>query len=605
MTNDELNLFIKHYVEEDHTGRAIMLTGPWGMGKSYYIKHSLIPFLEKPQNGEHQCVIVSLYGVSDLDEISKAIYIGTRIKKLVPESEKANAAILTGKTVLKGVASFFGVSLDADEQSLKKLYRSIDLSGKLIIFEDVERAGISILEFLGFVNNLVEQDGVKVLLVTNEEEILQYESTSDSEETQETDSENSFDEERKTAPKKYTKDTIRYLETKEKSVGDTISFSGDLQSAIKEIIGTFDNSLLKSFANDQAANDIGDIMLLLRSSNLRSIIYACQKTADIFSYITGKEGFSEDFITTVFYGIVFFSLRVNSGTRCKWIGLEQYSLELGSEKYPLFRFCFDYITEQKLDVAEIAKAAEALKAFRLYNQNKALDDQDLQVLGSYYLHSEAEVRQAISNIEQRLEKPEDVSFQGYGLIATAAVSVKYNLGCDIENIKKLLIANLHGQGAKIRGEELFWYSFDENDPAARQEFEILREAMINSLKDNFNYFPDFNYLPEQAKTFETYVSANRGKFFSARGFAKFIDIDKLVQMFAQCSPAQMNAIRAAFHSIYHVANMKEFLHEDALAIAELQNGLEMTWERPDVDAVQLLHYRCFIEYLKDIKKRLD
>ena len=43
MTNDELNQYIKHYIEKDKTGRAVMLTGSWGMGKSYYIKNSLIP----------------------------------------------------------------------------------------------------------------------------------------------------------------------------------------------------------------------------------------------------------------------------------------------------------------------------------------------------------------------------------------------------------------------------------------------------------------------------------------------------------------------------------------------------------------------------------
>ena len=39
--------------------------------------------------------------------------------------------------------------------------------------EDLERSSIDIIEVLGFVNNLVEQDGVKVLLVANEEEIIQ------------------------------------------------------------------------------------------------------------------------------------------------------------------------------------------------------------------------------------------------------------------------------------------------------------------------------------------------------------------------------------------------------------------------------------------------
>ena len=63
MTNEELNSYILHYLTKDKTNSAIMLTGDWGTGKSYYIQHSLKPFLEKDENGKHSCVIVSLYGL--------------------------------------------------------------------------------------------------------------------------------------------------------------------------------------------------------------------------------------------------------------------------------------------------------------------------------------------------------------------------------------------------------------------------------------------------------------------------------------------------------------------------------------------------------------
>lgn len=52
------------------------------------------------------------------------------------------------------------------------LYSSVDLSSKLLVFEDLERSNIDLIKLLGYVNNLVERDGVKVLLVANENEIL-------------------------------------------------------------------------------------------------------------------------------------------------------------------------------------------------------------------------------------------------------------------------------------------------------------------------------------------------------------------------------------------------------------------------------------------------
>ena len=80
-----------------------------------------------------------------------------------------------GSTIFKGLTEKIGINFDISDKDLKKLYSSIDLSGKLIILEDLERSGIDVLEVLGYVSNLVEQDSIRVLLVANEEEIKKYE----------------------------------------------------------------------------------------------------------------------------------------------------------------------------------------------------------------------------------------------------------------------------------------------------------------------------------------------------------------------------------------------------------------------------------------------
>ena len=74
MTNKELNKYILHYIEQDHTKSAIMLTGGWGTGKSHYIQNELIPFLSSEENGNHQCIFIPLYGLTQLSEVSKIIF---------------------------------------------------------------------------------------------------------------------------------------------------------------------------------------------------------------------------------------------------------------------------------------------------------------------------------------------------------------------------------------------------------------------------------------------------------------------------------------------------------------------------------------------------
>ncbi len=604
MTNDELNHYIKHYIEKDKTGRAIMLTGAWGIGKSYYIQKSLIPFLSDAENGEYQCIVISLYGLSNLAEISKAIYLDAWTKKLNIGTESGKTTLKVANTILKGVASHFGIDLKPDDKGLQSLFQSIDLSGKLIILEDVERTKISILELLGYVNSLVEQDGVKVLLVTNENEIIKYKSAK----TGSSDNKKSIDRlgtVEKPGSKKLTEKSVRYLEIKEKTIGDTIQFSGDIKSAIKGIIHSFsDSAILQKYSGDQQINDIAEILFLMESNNLRSVIFACQKTADIFDRITEEDGFSEDFLSTIFYGILFFAFRLNAGSQIKWDGLNHYSLELGSNSHPLFRFCFDYIIEQRIDKEKITEAAEALKAFRLYDRSKTSADSDLQTLNGYYLHTEAEVRQAVRNIEHRLNDPEDISFFDYGTIANSLIIVKYNLGIEIEAAKELLVNNLKGRGEKLREEELFWHFVGIDDEAAREEYAVLKERMISSLNERRCIIPSFEYLPNQATMLKDYVFANEGIFYSKHGFAKYLDISRLVEMLSKCTPFQMNEVRSTFQNVYRIGNAREFFHEDVSAIEAFQQGIELTWERPEIDRVQLLHYKWFLDALSDIKKRL-
>lgn len=179
MTYDEMNNFILNYLKNDITGRAIMLTGEWGSGKSYYVKNTLKPFLEDKDNGKHKCVIVSLYGLSDTSEISKAIYMELRTIKKSSSSEAASTAKtvgkIIGKTVFNGLVSKIGFDIGSiEDKDFQEIYESVDLTDKLIVLEDIERTQIDIIELLGYINNMCENDGVKVLLVTNESELLHF-----------------------------------------------------------------------------------------------------------------------------------------------------------------------------------------------------------------------------------------------------------------------------------------------------------------------------------------------------------------------------------------------------------------------------------------------
>lgn len=96
----------------------------------------------------------------------------------------------------------------------------------------------------------------------------------------------------------------------------------------------FDNETLNKFSTVESIKDILDIMSHCQSYNLRSFIFACQKTSDIFSSLDEKYLSDENFVQAVFIGILSFVLKQKNGNSHAW-GNEKYSLPLNPEKESL------------------------------------------------------------------------------------------------------------------------------------------------------------------------------------------------------------------------------------------------------------------------------
>lgn len=605
MTYQELNQYILHYMTKDKTKSAIMLTAPWGTGKSYYIQNELKPFLEKDENGKIKCLIVSLYGLKSLYEVSKALYFESRISFLNKSSEKVTTGKFVVTTLLKGVTSLFSIDVSHPDEEKQELFESVDLSGKLIIFEDLERSGIDILEVLGYVNNLVEQDGVKVLLVANEDEIIQYKPI----ETENKDEQKTLellDNLSEHKNRSLTDNTITYLKVKEKTVSDTIQFEEDYPTAIKDIIRSFNNTTLNNFIDSESVEKVLNIMKTCKTSNLRSFIYSCQKAVDIFNNIDGKYMSNDDFIKAIFYGILYFVLKQKTGNTDKWGQGKYFSIELGDESAPLFKFCYDYIVYQVEDFSEIEEAYEAYSELVTYDSDKSNSDNDILTLETYYIQTEQDIRTALDNIAMRLENPEDISFYQYGTIAVYAIIVKDILEYNIEKIENLLVNNLQGRGNKLQIEQIFRTIMGSDcTQKQKEEYILLRKRMAESLKIGDSVIPNFNYQPEQSGNFYNYIINNDGIFLKQNSFAGSLDIPKLAEMFKKGTAKQKCDVRGAFLAIYRSVNIGEFLSNDKESIVQLLKIVEEDRLGDVGDKIQQLQYDWFIENLKEIETKLS
>ena len=165
---------ILDYVRADYTDYAIMINGEWGSGKTYFWNNKVKDKIESLRiNGKHYTTIyMSLYGISNLEDISKKIFIETtqlmdkNMKKYMASTGQSSIPEYA-KTGLD-MANLFGVTQNGDKLDYGKFFATDD---KVLCFDDLERANVDVIDILGYINNFVEHDHIKTIIICNEKEL--------------------------------------------------------------------------------------------------------------------------------------------------------------------------------------------------------------------------------------------------------------------------------------------------------------------------------------------------------------------------------------------------------------------------------------------------
>jgi len=171
---DDLVESILDYVRADYTDYAIMINGEWGSGKTYFWDHKIKNKIESMKlNGkQYTTIYMSLYGISNLEDISKKIFIETtqlmdkNLKKFMNSNNQTSIPEYA-KTGLD-MANFFGVTQNGDKINYADFFTTDD---KVLCFDDLERANVDVIDILGYINNFVEHDHIKTIIICNEKEL--------------------------------------------------------------------------------------------------------------------------------------------------------------------------------------------------------------------------------------------------------------------------------------------------------------------------------------------------------------------------------------------------------------------------------------------------
>lgn len=253
--NENLTLRILEYLKQK-TNYAVIITGKYGIGKTYYLENFLFKEIKKikkdTKNEEkYKTIKISLFGVSSIDEIEKLIFF-----EAYPILKKKGVQIFGG--LLKGAAKFVSIDLEEVFKDSGLTPSEVnDYENFVICFDDIDRKSpeLDLSEVYGYINNLVENKSAKVILIANEDTLRKEMNT------------NNID---------------NYSVLREKVIGVSFPFKPNNISVINDLIESYKSyEEYFNFLKSQSTFIIN--LVSIKDDNLRNVIFFLEHFKNVFT----------------------------------------------------------------------------------------------------------------------------------------------------------------------------------------------------------------------------------------------------------------------------------------------------------------------------------
>ncbi|AZV58365.1 P-loop NTPase fold protein [Clostridium sp. AWRP] len=304
LSEEQIIKVIIEYVMDKRYTQAILIEGEWGSGKTFFVKGKLFTELKDhigtKTEYKQSIIYTSLYGIENLQQVMKEIYASLMESFLDDKiGQGKGEAIGKGINFMSKLVSAGLGHFNIDKEDLPNITELKKLKNAVLIFDDLERCNISVNQIFGFINNLVEHNDIKVIIVANQDEIGNMKLTEDlaqkyaivlnknlclqtgndkkegnnGSQEQNQDKPISKDELIKYTEKLFSND-ILYKKIKEKLIGVTIHYHSDFRNVYKSVLKEYikDNDVNKYLFTKR--NLVLNIFESKEHYNIRTLIFA-------------------------------------------------------------------------------------------------------------------------------------------------------------------------------------------------------------------------------------------------------------------------------------------------------------------------------------------
>ena len=468
LNDSEIIEVVKEYIDNAIYNYAVMIDGEWGSGKTFFVKNNLVNAIEAYENEKvernylykpRKVLYISLYGISSTEEISNEIYMS--LYKSIGSNDVSE--VRYGVKVVTDIAK---TRWDANYDEFINNFSNFE--GYIFILDDLERCNCHINEIFGYINDLVENQGLKTIIVSNQKEIGKFQEEEniglkyllsantnvDFGELDESfvmgnhDEKITISELRRRTQLLCDEDNSAYQKVKEKLVGFTIKYEPDYKKVTKEM-------LHENISNPDLQNILLDLneqhcafAIEKQHTNLRTFQFFISKVIVLYESIKWLKDRKTKLLKDMINYSFSIAVAYKQGTyEWKWtentVYMEIDSFEKASELgYQIaFRFIDEFMIYSKCNQEEIDNDIKYYLA-KEYEKEQDLNN-PIVALDNWWQKDESKIRRAIEDIFAGLQinKFEIKSYPSiiYKMIILCDVGFETDL---LVNIIKQMVTNI-------------------------------------------------------------------------------------------------------------------------------------------------------------------
>ncbi len=576
---------LANYIVDDRYHQAVLLDGPWGSGKTWFIRKYFIPEFE----ASHQCeewhfIYLSLYGLETVEEVK------AKKDRLVAEQllgqffRNHGLASFSGEgcikkaRLLKPVVSLLSSYLPKDLPDIKieDVLGALDKPEHVVlILDDLERAHIKPEIVLGYISELTEQEDTKVIVLANEEEVCQMNGL---EET---------DEEGK-PPKKNPK-RERYDSIKEKSIGLDIKYEVPVAELYSEIVNEYVKSEpLKKYIHEEK-DYIVTALETNESNNLRTLIFAFVACDTVYpllvkvydSWRVGHEEETQFIFDELVRDVVRYTLQCalsrERGESCTTPGFvfdEAGHLQV-VRYYSSYSFVRSFIAYRRIPEEELQRNTFWVLDDLLDGSQKR--NEAYHKLMRWWLLDDCDIERYLEKLEgEILRKRLNPDYIRSLFVALIGIS-EAGIDVPMEKYSAAIIANLKKSGPILFTVDLLYATSDIGDLSIRERY---NEALRPIYKLVRLYFEErqkeayqFLIRNEWGLDFKRKCKEKMPSFMDDRRFLAYVDPEEVLQKIKVSTPAEICYFTDGIRSIYVPANISDFYKADVPCIEAILKGM--------------------------------